>query len=335
MKCNVVEYGGIMNNTFRRNIYSVDNDSSIINKFKGDVYKTIYRYENESINNCNFIAPFYLDLDIDDIENNFDKLIRDLKILINKLKSEFFLNIEDIQIYFSGSKGFHLLIDEKIFGFVPNRSLNKDFKKVATYLKSYTLTKCIDTKIYDFKRLFRVVNTINTKTNLYKVYVNYEDLIKMTYDDLISYASEKKEYTLHDYKYNEKANIAFNKLIEKINKKNREKTNIKIAKEYIEKKKLLPCVQYVLQNGSTNGQRNNTTIALANSLFQIGYSKQQVTEIIETWNDTKNEEPLPLKEITATIKSAYENSKNNYCYGCSSFRELDVCVKGCPIYKNK
>lgn len=333
MKCNIVEYGGIKNNVFCRNIFSIDNDQEIINSFERDKYKTIYKYENKSTNTCNFISPLYLDLDIEDIENNFDKLVRDLKILINKLKSEFYLKTEDIQIYFSGSKGFHLIIDENIFGFTPNRILNKDFKKIAVYLKSYTLTKCIDTKIYDCKRLFRIPNTINTKSNLYKVYIKYEDIIKMTYKDLIEYASEIKEYKLPIFKYNEKASIAFNKLIDKINKKDKEKTNIKLAKEYIKNKKLLPCVQYILQNGSTNGQRNNTTIALANSLFQIGYKKEEVVEIIETWNNTKNEEPLPIKEIIITINSAYNNSNNNIFYGCSSFRELDVCVKGCPIYK--
>lgn len=333
MECNIVEYGGIKNNTFCRNIFSTDNDQSIIDTFERDIYKTIYRYENKSIDTCNFVSPLYLDLDIDNIEENYDKLIRDLKILIHKLMSEFYLEMDDIQIYFSGSKGFHIIISENIFGFVPNRTINKDLKKIATYLKAYTLTKCIDTKIYDYKRLFRIPNTINSKTNLYKVYIPYNELINMKYNDLVKYASSIKEYELKKYKYNEKAAISFNNLIDKINKREREKTNIKVAKEYIKKKELLPCVKYILQNGSTNGQRNNTTIALANSLFQIGYTKKEVTEIIELWNDTKNEEPLPLKEITITIKSAYNNSKNNIFYGCSSFRELDVCVKGCPIYK--
>ena len=161
----------------------------------------------------------------------------------------------------------------------------------------------------------------------------YDDLIKMSYEELIEYASEPKDIELNRYSYNEKANESFINLIEKIDKRDKEKINIKVAKEYIKKKELLPCVKYILQNGSPNGQRNNSTIALANSLFQIGYNQDEVIEIITTWNETKNEEPLPDKEVRATIKSAYNNSKQNIYYGCSSFRELDVCVKGCPIYK--
>lgn len=329
----IVEYGGVQNNTFRRNIFGEQNDENIINSFESDTYCTIYKYDNENIDSCNFIAPLYLDLDIDNIEEDYNKLIRDLKILIHKLVTEFHVEQNDIQIYFSGSKGFHLIISENIFGFEPGRTLNKDLKKVAVYLKAYTLTKCIDTKIYDYKRLFRINNTINSKTGLYKVRVLYNDLINMSYDELIDYASKPKDIKSDDYLYNDKASESFTNLIEKLNKRDREKINIQVAKEYIRKKELLPCVKYILQNGSPNGQRNNSTIALANSLFQVGYNQDEVVEIITTWNETKNEEPLPDREIRATIKSAYNNSKQNIYYGCSSFRELDVCVKGCPIYK--
>lgn len=329
----IVEYGGVQNNTFRRNIFGEQNDENIINSFESDTYCTIYKYDNENIDSCNFIAPLYLDLDIDNIEEDYNKLIRDLKILIHKLVTEFHVEQNDIQIYFSGSKGFHLIISENIFGFEPGRTLNKDLKKVAVYLKAYTLTKCIDTKIYDYKRLFRINNTINSKTGLYKVRVLYNDLINMSYNELIEYASKPKDIESDDYLYNDKANESFTNLIEKLNKRDREKINIQVAKEYIRKKELLPCVKYILQNGSPNGQRNNSTIALANSLFQVGYNQDEVIEIITTWNETKNEEPLPDREIRATIKSAYNNSKQNIYYGCSSFRELDVCVKGCPIYK--
>lgn len=329
----IVEYGGVQNNTFRRNIFGEQNDENIINSFESDTYCTIYKYDNENIDSCNFIAPLYLDLDIDNIEEDYNKLIRDLKILIHKLVTEFHVEQNDIQIYFSGSKGFHLIISENIFGFEPGRTLNKDLKKVAVYLKAYTLTKCIDTKIYDYKRLFRINNTINSKTGLYKVRILYNDLINMSYDELIDYASKPKDIESDDYLYNDKANESFTNLIEKLNKRDREKINIQVAKEYIRKKELLPCVKYILQNGSPNGQRNNSTIALANSLFQVGYNQDEVIEIITTWNETKNEEPLPDREIRATIKSAYNNSKQNIYYGCSSFRELDVCVKGCPIYK--
>lgn len=334
MMCNIIELGGIINNNFSRNYYTtyenIDND---LKKFTGDKYMTIYSYENTNVDTCNFIAPFYLDLDIDNIEENYDKLVRDLKIIYRQLKIMLGLKEENIEIYFSGSKGFHIIIDQNIFGFKPNRTLNKDFKKIALHLKSYTITKCIDTKIYDYRRLFRINNTINSKTGLYKVYINYNNLVNLSFDELKEYASSPKEIEDRDYNFNKEANEKFFKLIEEIDKKEKQKINMKVAHEFLVKKELLPCVKYILQNGAVVGYRNNTTVALANSLFQIGNSLEEVREIIYKWNDYKNDTPLSKQELDVTIASAYRNSNQDIFYGCSSFRDLNVCVKDCPIYK--
>ena len=90
MSCNIIEVGGKINNNFSRNYYINKSElNNAIQRFDGDTYMTIYSYESEDINTTNFIAPFYLDLDIDDIENNYDKLIIDLKIVYKKLCDTF------------------------------------------------------------------------------------------------------------------------------------------------------------------------------------------------------------------------------------------------------
>ena len=124
-----------------------------------------------------------------------------------------------------------------------------------------------------------------------------------------------------------------NEHINKLSERERRSVNTSIAREYVSSKKLLPCVEYLLQNGAEEGQRNNCTIALASALFQIGHSKEEVTEILEVWNKTKNDIPISDKELYTTINSAYNNSRNDMYYGCSAFRDLGLCVKGCPIRK--
>ncbi len=191
MACNIIEVGGVINDSFTRNRYCPKSEiNNHLEQFTGDKYMTIYSYESNNINSCNFIAPLYLDFDIDDLESNYDKLMRDLKIVVYRLKTEFYLEDKDIEIYFSGAKGFHILVDYKVFGFEPSRTLNKDLKAIALYFKASTFTKCIDTGIYDYRRLFRVPNTINTKTGLYKVPISFNKLIKLTYSELLEYASQ-------------------------------------------------------------------------------------------------------------------------------------------------
>ena len=122
-------------------------------------------------------------------------------------------------------------------------------------------------------------------------------------------------------------------LLHRLSEREKRTVNTAVAREYVSNKKLLPCVEYLLQNGAEKGQRNNCTIALASSLFQIGHSREEVIEILDTWNQTKNEVPIPDRELYTTINSAYNNSRNGIYYGCSAFRELGVCVKNCPINK--
>lgn len=334
---NIVELGGVVNGNFRRNVFTeIDKIDEAIKKtgFNGDIYQTIYRYETSKSDECNFIAPLYFDLDIDDIENNYGKIKIDLMLMIRQLCTMFDLSENDIEIYFSGSKGFHIIINENIFGFEGSRDLNKDLKLIALKLKTFTINKTVDTKIYDYKRLFRMVNSINHKTGLYKVPITIEQIRQMNFEQLKEYAKEPKEIINKEYSLNKKAKETFFEVVEEIRADNKRHVNMRVAKEFIKKKQMLPCVKYILQNGARKGQRNNTMIALASALFQIESDYDEVFETIKTWNETKCDEPLPENEVDATVRSAYRIVSSGRIYGCTAFMELDLCVKNCPIYKD-
>src|SRR5574344_1279579 len=99
MACNIIEVGGVINDSFTRNKYCFKSElNKKIEQFTGDKYMTIYSYESEDVNTCKFIAPLYLDFDIDNLEENYDKLIRDLKIIVYRLKTELYLQDKDIEI---------------------------------------------------------------------------------------------------------------------------------------------------------------------------------------------------------------------------------------------
>ena len=335
-KCTIIEMGGVKNGHFTRNYFIESKElKNNLNKYDGDIYSTIYKYDSTDQNTANYIAPLYLDLDIDDIEVNFLKVKQDLLLVMRRLKTVFNLSDKDIELYFSGSKGFHILVSHNIFGFEPSRDINKQYKKIAIDLKTYTVNKSVDTKIYDNKRLFRVPNTINHKTGLYKVPISYDKIKEMnSFEELRKYASSKKPMMPRIYKFNPKARLAFDEMIERIDSEEKAKVNTKLAKEFIQRKELLPCVQYILNHGAAKGNRNNSTVALANSLFQVGKEYGEVLEIISYWNTTKNEDPLDDSEIRTTVQSAYNNAQANRYYGCTMFKDLDVCVKGCPIHRN-
>lgn len=336
MQCKYVEIGGKINNVFRRNIMTTSlNKKKMIKQYNfTDTYSTIYKYDNKNQDMANIIAPFYIDLDIEDLEKDFDKLKRDIMLLTRKLKTLFKLTDENIQYFFSGSKGFHIIIPYSIFGIKPCRDLNDKYKMLAIELKSYTITKSIDTRIYDTKRLFREVNTINTKTNLYKVPITIKNIKEFSYEELIEYAKAPKEEYKVDSSYNQEADIAFNNLIIELKERQKRTINHKVARQMLENKELLPCVKYILQNGAQKGGRNNTAMALASSLYQRNPNDyEEVLDIMKTWNIKKLDTPLAERELENTVKSAYRNVQDGKRYGCAAFIDLGICVKGCPIRK--
>ena len=332
---NIVEIGGSVNGRFSRNILvNIENVNTELDKYSfEDKYTTVYRYSNPNQDLSTVVAPFYLDLDIDDIESNYEKLKRDLYLIYRQLKRILYLEDRDIDIYFSGSKGFHIIINEKVLALNPSRTLNEDYKLMALRLKSFTIHKTIDTKIYDKKRLFRVVNTINSKTGLYKVPVTMEQINNFTYEDLKQWASEKRAIRPKIYMINKKANTAFNTYVNTIKEEEKKRINHKVAREIIGRNELLPCIKYILQNGAMKGQRNNTSNALASALLQCGKTLDETLDIMQTWNIKKNSPSLPEKEIETTTKSAYKNFEAGRKYGCSSLRMLGVCLKDCPVHK--
>lgn len=330
-----IEIGGKINEVFKRNIIvEKDKKEEAIKKYNfKDTYSTVYEYDNKDQERANFVAPLYIDLDADHLERDYEKLRRDVLLLIRKLKTMFSLNDNNMQIFFSGSKGFHILIPYKVFGFEYGKEINSQYKMLATELKSYTITKSVDTRIYDNKRLFREPNSINSKTGFYKVQIELTDLRTMSYDDLIEYASNPKPLLLVDDKINKKARQAFDEFIEKAKEKQKRSINHNVARTMLANKELLPCVKYILANGAVKGGRNNTAMALASALYQRDINEERVLGIMKEWNNTKLDEPLSDREIENTTRSAYRNVRDGKRYGCGAFIDLGICIKGCPVRK--
>ena len=333
MQCKYIEIGGKVNGVFKRNILiESSKKEEMLKKYDfTDTYSTVYSYDNKNQDLANIVAPLYIDLDINDLEKDYDKLRKDVLLLIRKLKTVFHLQEDNIQIFFSGSKGYHIIIPYEVFGIEPSKDLNDRYKLIVTELKSYTITKSIDTRIYDSKRLFREPNTINTKTGLYKVYMTIDQVREFSYDDLIKRASAVQEIGQVNKEYNAKSDVAFNQMINDLKERQKKTINHKVARQMLQNKELLPCVKYILQNGAQKGGRNNTAMALASALFQRNEDRAYVEQIMDTWNRTKLDEPLPERELELTVRSAFNNVNDGRRYGCGAFIDMGICVKGCPI----
>lgn len=344
------ELGGNIDKKFFIRNYYIPNDNNMNKKRNEfierckytDVYQCVYSYETdkkENIKEAPLFAPFYLDMDAD-IHNNNDYIdIRDKTVrLVYVLHSIFCIPISQIQIFFSGHKGFHIIIDRKILGLEKSLSrLNDVYKAWAVHLSLEYDIPNIDTRIYDRRRLLRIPNTINGKTGLFKVWIPFHILKDSTYDFIKQYARYPKFHFHEPYKKNANAaNIFLTKAkLFYERKPSKDKKNDNTAKFImpVEKIALKPCMKQLLINGAEKGCRNEMTVLLANTLTQHGYDKKEMTEIVFEWNKCNNVPPLPENELRTTIESGYAMAKENKLYGCSNFKEAGLCQEHCILNK--
>ena len=149
----------------------LDTDNSFEHDLTGDeLLKVHYR------------GPFYIDLDDEDAEN----VIAQFKKLLRKLKDEHNVDLEQVGLYATGGRGFHLIFSQEMFmSKVPPRgmaSLPLVYKEMANKLYVDTL----DMNIYSTKkgRMFREKNVERIKdgkpNGRYKVQITVDEAFEMT-----------------------------------------------------------------------------------------------------------------------------------------------------------
>jgi len=348
----ISEFGGVQGDYFSRKYYVLHNENfgknmkEYIRLCHGkDVYQCAYHYETQDYETCQIIGNPYLDFDTEGIESkeNWGRLVKEVKYVVNYVESSLAIPAEELQLYFSGSKGFHLIVPHECIGIQPKKDLNEDFKLFAegiAYIRNGRRAEAvrhgsIDLKIYDRKRLFRIPNTINAKSGRYKVPVTVSQLYSMDYTGIMEWASRPRIPMFRPPHYraaSEEGYVAIiNSGIEYENKKNmgqRPRKKRKVGEN--KPMELLPCAKKLLETGAFKGERNISCFALASSLFQTGLKIDDVYEEIDGWNQ-RCEEPLPDREIMTTVQSAQSSYESGMYVGCGKYRELDLCMDNCPL----
>ncbi len=122
----------------------------------------------------------YLPIDID--SSDLNRALMAARVLVKFLLSEYLTDHNSLLIYFSGSAGFHIMIDAGIFGKIaPYEFLHVVFAILRETFarKSRADSKVFDLSIKDKVRLLRCPNTINQKSGLYKIQLSLKDFFTL------------------------------------------------------------------------------------------------------------------------------------------------------------
>ena len=257
---------------------------------------------------------FILDVDGSNPENALEKL------------QGLLLLLEDLDVtrktYFSGT-GFHVHIPQEAFRWKPCDDLHL---KVKEELKSKGIFDFADPSVTDKTRLIRVPNTLNTKSNLWKVQLNGST---MNIKDIMDYATTAKEIKELDHECDPIFDV-----LERKAKPTKEFERVSLGRQPDPVN--YPCIQTMLE-GTGQGQRHQVALRLA-AHFRWLYPEDVVRNVMDMWRKRVDDptHPFTEKEMDGIVTNCYEgHDGSGYRYGCSDLIMDEYCMNTCKLYKSK
>lgn len=307
-KFNIVEYS--TGNVFTRHNFKNINETVPANGI--ELYRTHYLFSEEIIEyfkstknekGKNTLKGFDGELLIDEIvididdEGNLERAHEKVKQLLLSLESNHELDLNSIKVNFSGSKGFHIRLPEFLFGgFEPSVFLHNTAKRIVEELVGGMFN--IDTSVYDKTQLMRVVNTINSKSDLYAIPLSTTEVFKLTIDEIKSLAVSPREfvYELDEYE----TCPSFESLKLKCLDETETTNTTKVSEGIFDPKE--------------PGERHDTLAILVGKLIAAKWNDNDIRTIVYYWNQQNNppkKDDDIIKEANDLLKS-YSNIKGSF-----------------------
>lgn len=297
-------------------------------------YQSIYRFASENLEKSKIKGPLFFDLDTD---LSTRRQYHELKRQVRKLYAcfaEWKVTPDEIELYFSGSKGFHFLVPAEVLKIGYSEDLNSVNKSLAKTLKENYGVSLLDTGIYDKRRLLRVPGSINYKSKLYKIPLSFDEFDKISLKQLRELAKtqpEKREKV--KYSVNQYAAEAFRNYVKKFRSKLKRDAKKKVSapKDVSSKQNLLPCIENALHSNCPVGRRDKTAFLIASFFLQRKTDIATIREILSRWNKSLTE-PLHHMKLYHIVNDASKNdAKDKNHYGCGVFQSEGLCLENCSL----
>lgn len=292
------------------------------------LYLSAYIYEKADPKEGALYADFYLDFDD---EEDFEKVRKDAIYAIWYMEQNFKYAIpkELVRIYYSGKKGVHLVVPAVVFSIEPHMSLNEYYKLMAKDFAEHSPYDTIDLKIYDRRRLFRMVNSQHQDTGKFKVPLTYTELVTCSVEEIREIASQPRMLNYPKAYSVSKAKQEFQRHVEA--------WGARFGKQFDNRKRFqekpldfIPvCIQELIDMGPQKGKRNETGCVLAAFWRKQGCTEQEAWDLLARWNNGS----MSDRELKQILEKMY---KNSYSYGCSTLESLATCAgSACPLFRKK
>lgn len=317
-------------------------------------FATVQRFANKAkVKGETFIAPLFFDLDYaSNPAISKDEAVK----LVAFFTTELDIKDTDIWVYFSGSKGFHILISSQAIGIQPRNDLHKLYKHIAGYLKYrlgatetvkddmgndqelITPLLSIDPVVYTEKRMIRLNNSVHSKTKLYKIELTIAELNTLSMDQIKALAEAPRRGVGFTHAERTAAlgvrKAAHDFVMDKLAEYEQAAATVNQRydkEEYLFVKTQPPvCVQDIENGGwKKDSDRNQATIQLACYYKQVGYTAVEAAEILDKWvvkhasaSSSHHDRVGQCRANTRSVVESIYSDGNDYKFGCAFIRSL-------------
>jgi hypothetical protein len=285
-------------------------------------------YRNKTVKG--YVGPSYadclpLDFDSPDLNLSLGRARKAVEFVLGKGTPD-----EDVKVYFSGAKGFHICLASSLFDLEPTNALAEVYKAMAKAL-SKDMGIDLDPTIYDGMRLFRLENTLNSKSQLYKIPLTIEELFSLSVEEIKELAKQPRvmSYPVRNGVVNDYFMSLFLSALDATEKK--QTVKLSNNKEVtLSNRNAKPCIARLLA-GVGEGERNNAAMRLAVHYKKEGMPENVCLGLLQGWNES-NDPPLPDFDLENVIHSAYSGS---YDFGCHDPLLSSNCGPECALHQRK
>jgi hypothetical protein len=286
------------------------------------------------------LAPLYFDLDYAEDPAVAQK---EAVKIVDFFRYDLDIDYSAMKIFFSGSKGFHLLVSNKVFGVEPSEHVTGVYKYIANYLRFKLANKTKDgstplvsiDNVYSIRRMLRIPNSRHSKTDLFKIELTYDELCNLSLTEIKEKAKTPREESVYSEDEIRKSTRLNKTAAEFYKIMFSEYTELQLISDTkrestfsFNKEEMPVCVKDIYENGwKKDGDRNNATIQLACFFSEAGYSINETENLLVAWtrkhSTASSDYQLDIRvSSTKTVVHTVYSPKSEYNFGCKFIRSL-------------
>jgi hypothetical protein len=125
---------------------------------------------------------------------NLSRVLADARRLVAAVSGRFpGLADDDLLLFFSGAKGFHVGIPTAAWGPAPAPNFHRTARRFCARLAALA-NLAVDESVYSLCRLFRAPNSTHPKTGLRKRRFTFDEFMDLSLDAMLSYARSPEPF---------------------------------------------------------------------------------------------------------------------------------------------